>query len=112
LLGAVALTYGVYSHRLFDVQGRIRRSLAFVIIVAISTGVAYGIFVGTQWLARELPSSINTVLIIFLIVAGFLLYQPFRRLIERLINPLLLGEEFNTRKSSAATARPFPAPST
>jgi signal transduction histidine kinase len=98
LLGAIALTYGVSSHRLFDVQGRIRRSLAFAIIVAVSTGVAYGIFVATQWVARTLPRSTNTALILLLIVAGFLLYQPFRRLVERLINPLLLGEEFDTSK--------------
>jgi signal transduction histidine kinase len=98
LLGAGALAYGVSSHRLFDVQGRIRRSLAFVIIVSMATGIAYGVFVATQWVTRELPSSTSTALILLLIVAGFLLYQPFRRLAERTINPLLLGEEFDTSK--------------
>lgn len=98
LLGAIALTYGVSSHRLFDVQGRIRRSIAFAIILLISTGVAYGVYAATQWLARELPPATNRILIFILIVAGFLLYLPFRRLVERLIHPLLLGEEFDTSK--------------
>lgn len=98
LVGAIGLTYGVSSHRLFDVQGRIRRGLAFAIIVGISTGIAYTVFVATQWVAVALPPTINTALILMLIAAGYLLYEPFRRLVERVINPILLGEEFDTSK--------------
>jgi signal transduction histidine kinase len=108
-LGVVALAYGASSHRLFDVHGRLQRLLAMAAITLVSTLVATGILFGTQAITQTLSAGNTTLIFTLVIAVGFLLYGPFRRLLEQVTHRYLLGEELETstivRNYSQAIAR-------
>lgn len=97
-IGVLGLARAVTSHRLFDVRVYLRRTLAFVLIVLLSALPATVVLIATLWVTDRLRLDPATAYLIALLVIamGFLLYQPFRRLIERAVYRFLLGEEFQT----------------
>ena len=111
LLGVLGLARAVISHRLFDVRARLRKGLAFVLIAVASAAPATAVLLATLWVTDRLSldSSYAYALTFVIMTAGLVLYQPFRRFLERIIYRYLVGEEFQTgkvvRSYSQATSR-------
>lgn len=99
-LGVLGLTRAISSHRLFDVQTRFRHILAFTIIALTAAIPATLVLLLTIWITNQLAlEQLSTYGALLIVIAlGFLLYQPFRQIIERIIYRFLLGEEFQTSK--------------
>jgi len=111
LVGVLGLARAVVSHRLFDVRARLRKGLAFLLIALASAAPATVVLLATLWVTDRLRvhSSYAYAFTFAIITAGLILYQPFRRFIERIIYRYLVGEEFQTskvvRSYSQATSR-------
>lgn len=111
LIGVLGLARAVVSHRLFDVRARLRKALAFLLIALASAAPATVVLLATLWVTDrlQLHSSYAYAFTFAIITAGLILYQPFRRFIERIIYRYLVGEEFQTskvvRSYSQATSR-------
>jgi signal transduction histidine kinase len=98
--GIFGLVRAISSHRLFDVRARIRKAIALAVIGLASAVPASIVLTVTLWLAERLQLQLGQLYAASLLViaAGFLLYQPFRRFLERIIYRYLLGQEFQTSK--------------
>lgn len=111
IVGVLGLARAVVSHRLFDVRARLRKGLAFMLIAVASAGPATAVLLATLWVTDRLRvnTSYAYAFTFGIITAGLILYQPFRRFIERIIYRYLVGEEFQTskvvRSYSQATSR-------
>lgn len=99
-VGTVGLSQAIVSHRLFDVRARLRKVIALVVIALSSAVPATIVFLGTLGIVDrlELPQASTFVLILMLLSLGFLLYQPFRRLVEQFLYRYLLGQELQANK--------------
>lgn len=96
--GVLGLTYSVTSYHLFDVRNRARRVLAFIVITVVSAIPLTIIILLVQWFTRR--ASFNTTLLLtaVILVVSFFLYQPFRRIVERVTYRFLRGEPVDPRK--------------
>ena len=97
-LGMAGLAYGIASFRLFDVRARAQRGIAFVIINTLSAlPLILSVIIVFQFgeLLYQGDEVITSSLIALVITIGFFLYQPFRRLIGRLVYRYLRGEGVN-----------------
>lgn len=110
-LATVILLRAVTNHRLFDIRANLRRSLAYLLLVLASAVPAALVLTATLVATGRLQlSQIGSYLLILsILVLGFVLYQPFRRLLERLLYSSLLGRELQTsqvvRRYSQAISR-------
>lgn len=100
LVGTIGLSQAVLSHQLFDVRARLRKGIALVLIGLSSALPATLVLLGSLWIVEQLAleQPYTYALILFLISVGFLLYQPFRRLVERVLYHYLLGQELQSNK--------------
>ena len=100
LVGAVGLSQAVLSHQLFDVRARLRKGIALALIGLSSALPATLVLLGSLWIVEQLAleQPYTYALILFLISVGFLLYQPFRRLVERVLYHYLLGQELQPNR--------------
>ncbi len=109
--GVVGLSRALSSHRLFDIQARFRRLVVYAIIVAATFLPAGLLLWGLFRLARGLNISSfpTTALFLAIVTAGFLLYQPYLRLVHYLVNRLFKGRKLETaqivRRYSQAISR-------
>ncbi len=93
-LGVIGLGYAVASHRIFDVRTRVRRGIAYFIIVLISALPLAGLIILVQQITQN---QFRTTLIVtsITVVVSFIVYQPLRTLVERYTYRFLFGEGFN-----------------
>lgn len=110
-LGVLGLAQAITSHRLFDVRAALRKALALMLVALFSAIPASVVLTVTLWLTSrfQLPLSQFYPIALVVIAAGFLLYQPFRRFLERIIYRYFVGQEFQTshvvRRYSQAISR-------
>jgi signal transduction histidine kinase len=108
-IGAVGMAYAAADYRLFDVRTRVLRFLAIFVIFLASAGLATAILFLVQQLTRNMPQGSGTIVLIAVVALGFLVYQPFYRLIEGFLYRFMLGQEYKTstvlRNYSQAIAR-------
>lgn len=108
-VGVIGMAYAAADYRLFDVRTRIRRIFAFTVIFLASAALATAILFLVQQLTRTMPQGYSTVILIAVVAVGFLVYQPFYRLIEGVLYRFMLGQEYKTstvlRSYSQAIAR-------
>jgi signal transduction histidine kinase len=106
-----SLVRAVTSHRLFDIRARLRQSLAFLAILVASAvpGAAVLLLTVLATTRLELDTVSRYLVLLGIIVLGFALYQPFRRLIDRFIYRYFFGRELQTsqvvRRYSQAIGR-------
>ncbi len=93
-IGVLGLAYAVSSHRIFDVRTRVRRSIAYFIIVLISALPLTGLILLVQRLTQN---QFRTTLIVTALTAvfSFIVYQPLRNFVERITYRYLFGEGFD-----------------
>ena len=98
LLGMAGLAYGIASFRVFDVRARTQRGIAFIIINTLSAlPLILSVIIVFQFgeALNRANDIFTSILIALVITLGFFLYQPFRRLIGRLVYRYLRGEGVN-----------------
>ncbi len=99
--GMLGLAYGIASFRIFDVRARAQRAIAFIIINTLSAlPLILSVIIVFQFgqALYQGDDIITSSLIALVITLGFFLYQPFRRLIGRLVYRYLRGEGVNAGK--------------
>lgn len=97
-LGMAGLAYGIASFRIFDVRARAQRGIAFIIINTLSAlPLILSVIIVFQFgeALYQGDNVITSSLIALVITLGFFLYQPFRRLIGRIVYRYLRGEGVN-----------------
>ncbi|GIK58064.1 MAG: hypothetical protein BroJett015_37270 [Chloroflexota bacterium] len=110
-VGVVGMAYGVATFRIFDVRTRTMRSIAFLIVNTISSLPLIILILAAVQVSRDLglDELVTAVILAVLLSLGFFLYEPYRRLVERLTFRYLRGEGLNTnqvmRNYSQAIAR-------
>ena len=110
-VSVAGLFHATTSHRLVDVRAQIRNGLAFVLVALVSAIPAAIVLSLSLWLTDTyqlelLPFYTVAMIVIF---GGFVIYQPVRRLVKRVIFRYFVGQEFHTgavvRRYSQAIAR-------
>jgi signal transduction histidine kinase len=105
------LVRAVTSHQLVDIRAVLRKSIASLLILLASAVPGALVLLVTVVATSSLRvDTVGTYLILLgIIVLGFALYQPFRRVLERLLYRYLLGRELQTsfvvRRYSQAIGR-------
>lgn len=94
-IGVTGLAYAIASYRLFDVRTRSQRVLAFLLTTLISALPIVGAFVLIQRLPTSQRQSVNVLLIVSIIVFSLLIYDRFRRLVDRQLTRNLFGERIH-----------------
>ncbi|MBE2222201.1 MAG: hypothetical protein IAF02_11700 [Anaerolineae bacterium] len=93
-IGVIGLAYAISSHRIFDVRTHVRRAIAFVIVLLISAMPLTALIIFVQQVVQN-QFRASLALTIIVIVVSFLIYQPFRDLVERITYRYLFGEGFD-----------------
>jgi signal transduction histidine kinase len=96
LAGAAGLTYGVYSHRIFDVRSRLRVGAGALLITAVAAIFTTAILLSLIPFLSQLEMGQQIALLLILTSVGFLFYQPFRQQIERVVRRFIALEQFDT----------------
>lgn len=97
-LGAASAVYAVSSHRILDVRTGSRNILVFTTINLVSgLPIALAVLL-VQWGAADEPTSTVILLTIIATTAGLVLFQPLRRIVERMVYRYFLGEGVNASK--------------
>lgn len=93
-IGVIALAYAISSYRIFDVRTHLRRAFAYVIVILISALPLTFLIIVIQQIAQSQFGASIAITIITLVVS-FLIYQPFRSMVERMTYRTLFGEGFD-----------------
>ncbi len=93
-IGVIGLAYAISSHRIFDVRTHVRRAIAFVIVLLISALPLTILIIIVQQVAQN-QFRASLAITITAIVVSFLIYQPFRDVVERITYRYLFGEGFD-----------------
>ena len=93
-IGVLGLAYAISSHRIFDVRTHVRRAIAFIIVLLISALPLTALIIFVQQVVQN-QFRASLALTILVIVVSFLIYQPFRELVERITYRYLFGEGFD-----------------
>lgn len=93
-IGVIGLAYAISSHRIFDVRTHVRRAIAFVIVLLISALPLTVLIIIVQQVAQN-QFRASLAITIAAIVVSFLIYQPFRDVVERITYRYLFGEGFD-----------------
>lgn len=99
-IGIVGLFRATTSHRLFDVRARLRKALAFALVSLFSAIPAAIVLTISLWISDTFQLGLVEFYGVAMVViaGGFVLYQPFRRVLERMVYRYLVGREFQTSK--------------
>jgi len=94
LVGAVTLVRGTTSYWLPDIKAKLRSLLRLFLLFAITVILLLIVVLGAEQLTDQLPLS-HTSLVILLAVVAALIYLPLYQWLQRLVNRLLWGVEFD-----------------
>jgi len=92
----LALAYAVVKHRLMDVELIVRRSLGFLLAVAVLVGVAL-LTVGLTDVLWEEPQT--TVIALLSAVVAVLLFTPVKSRVQEALERLFYRERYSSRRA-------------
>ena len=100
----IPLSFGfaMLRSRLWEIDVLINRTLVYVTLTVILTVVYVGLVIGLQALLRGVISQDNSVAIVLSTLAIYVLFQPLRQGIQRLIDRRFYRSKYDAAKTVAA----------
>jgi hypothetical protein len=100
----VPLSFGfaMLRSRLWEIDAIINRTLVYGTLTVILSGVYIGLILGLQALLRGIISQDNSVAIVLSTLAIYVLFQPLRRRLQRVIDRRFYRSKYDAAKTLAA----------
>src|SRR5262249_30186690 len=102
LLIPLSFGFAMLRARLWDVDVLINRTLVYGTLTVILTAVYVGLVIGLQALLRSIISHDSGVAIVLSTLAIYMLFQPLRRRIQRIIDRRFYRSKYDAAKTMAA----------
>src|SRR5216684_1664500 len=101
---AIPLGVGIaiLRYHLWDIDLIINRTLVYGTLTVILTGVYVGLVIGLQALLRGLISQDNSVAIVISTLAIYVLFQPLRQRLQKLIDRRFYRSKYDAARTVAA----------
>jgi hypothetical protein len=102
LLIPLSFGFAMLRSRLWDIDALINRTLVYGTLTVILTAVYVGLIIGLSALLRSIISYDSGVAIVLSTLAIYLLFQPLRRRIQRIIDRRFYRSKYDAAKTVAA----------
>jgi hypothetical protein len=102
LLIPLSFGFAMLRYRLWDIDVLINRTLVYGTLTVTLTGVSFGLVIGLSALLRGVISQDNGVAIVLSTLAIYVLFQPLRQGIQRIIDRRFYRRKYDAAKTVAA----------